>query len=140
MFHDFLLPKRPPGMYHPGEYWYGTTSPPLGSLIRDPLIEVLAARVRLLPSPSHCPPFSSYGRADVYAPQEVKQAHSAVEPLLTALWHAEFQQRFGQYRTALAMLADVGLEYGMTKWCRRTIEEILPQVCVPVLTSEQFYE
>ena len=51
-----------------------------------------------------------------------------MEPLLTAIWQAEFQRRYGHYRTALALLADVALELGMTKWCRRVVEEILPQV------------
>ena len=118
MYHDTLLPLRPPGAYHAREYWYAAASA-LGSHIRDPLLDVIAARVRPLPpSPPHA---LTHG-------QEVKQAHGAVEPLLTALWHAEFQQRFGLCRTALALLADVGLEYGMTRWCRRVVEELLPQV------------
>lgn len=37
-------------------------------------------------------------------------------------------QRFDLYRAALVLLADVGLEFGLTKWCRRIIEEIMPQV------------
>lgn len=65
---------------------------------------------------------------ELTAPQQVKQAQNTVEPLLNVVWHAEFQQRFGSYRTALVLLADVGLEYGMTKWCRRLIEDIMPQV------------
>ncbi|TFY63984.1 hypothetical protein EVJ58_g2910 [Rhodofomes roseus] len=60
--------------------------------------------------------------------QEADQGYTWVEPLLTATWQAEFQCRFGHYRTALVLLADVALELGMTKWCRRIIEEILPQV------------
>ena len=51
-----------------------------------------------------------------------------MEPLLTAIWQAEFQRRYGHYRTALVLLADVALELGMTKWCRRVVEEVLPQV------------
>lgn len=49
MHHEFLLPKRPPGTYHPREYWFGAGQGPqqvLGSLIRDPLFETLAAKVR----------------------------------------------------------------------------------------------
>ncbi|EKM55387.1 uncharacterized protein PHACADRAFT_208907 [Phanerochaete carnosa HHB-10118-sp] len=103
MYHEFLLPKRPPGTYHPREYWFGSGSQVLGSLIRDPLFEVIAAK-------------------------QVKQVQNTVESLLNVVWHAEFQQRFGSYRTALVLLADVGLEYGMTKWCRRLIEDIMPQV------------
>ncbi|GJE95105.1 hypothetical protein PsYK624_112850 [Phanerochaete sordida] len=105
MYHELLLPKRPPGAYHPREYWLGggAAAQPLGSLIRDPLFDVLAAK-------------------------EARQAPGAVAPLLNVLWHAEFQQRFGSYRTALVLLADVGLEYGMTAWCRRLLEDVMPQV------------
>lgn len=46
MYHDFLLPKRPPGTYHPREYWFGSGPQAMGSLIRDPLFEVIAAKVR----------------------------------------------------------------------------------------------
>ena len=65
--------------------------------------------------------------------QEVKQAHTAIEPLLTAVWHAEFLQRFDLYRAAIVLLADVGLEFGLTQWCGRLIDEILPQVCFRTL-------
>lgn len=58
--------------------------------------------------------------------------HTCIEQLLTALWHAEFQCRYGLYRTAIILLADIGLEFGMTKWCRRLIDEIMPQVCYHV--------
>jgi anaphase-promoting complex subunit 5 len=51
-----------------------------------------------------------------------------VEQLLRALWHSEFQCRYGSYRTAIILLADVGLEFGMTKRCKRILEEIMPQV------------
>lgn len=51
-----------------------------------------------------------------------------VEPLLTALWHSEFQCRLNLYRTAIILLADISLEFGMTKRCRRILEEIMPQV------------
>lgn len=64
--------------------------------------------------------------------QHADQGHAWVEPLLKALWHAEFQGRYGLYRTALVILADVGLEFGMTQWCRRIIDEIMPQVDIPV--------
>lgn len=70
--------------------------------------------------------------AEILYVQEKRQAHQYVEPLLRALWHAEFQQRWGLYRVALVMLADVGLEFGMTKWSRRLIEDILPQVTISV--------
>ena len=60
--------------------------------------------------------------------QEVKQAHTSVEPLLTAIWHAEFLQRYAYYRVATVLLADVGLEFGLTKWSGRIIDEVYPQV------------
>ena len=58
----------------------------------------------------------------------MKQAQTAIEPLLTSLWHSEFQQRFGVYRAALILLADVGLQFGLTRWSRRIVEEVMPQV------------
>lgn len=51
-----------------------------------------------------------------------------VEKLLVALWHAEFQCRYGLYRSGLILLADIALEFGMTKKSRRILEEIMPQV------------
>ncbi|OCH95526.1 hypothetical protein OBBRIDRAFT_816439 [Obba rivulosa] len=101
-FTEFLKPKRPNGPYMPREYWTGTSTP-LGSIIRDPLYEIIQMR-------------------------GVDQAHTCIELLLTALWYAEFQGRYGLYRTAIILLADVGLEFGMTKWCRRILEEIMPQI------------
>jgi anaphase-promoting complex subunit 5 len=65
--------------------------------------------------------------------QQVGQAATAVEQLLRALWHSEFQCRFGSYRTAIILLADVGLEFGMTKRCKRILEEIMPQVSDPII-------
>jgi hypothetical protein len=55
-------------------------------------------------------------------------ASISVERLLQALWHSEFQFRLNLYRTGIILLADVGLEYGMTKHCRRILDEIMPQV------------
>ncbi|KAJ7582745.1 hypothetical protein C8J56DRAFT_791650 [Mycena floridula] len=54
----------------------------------------------------------------------------AIEQLLTALWHSEFLFRLPLYRTAIILLADVGLEFGMSKRCRRILEEIMPQVII----------
>ena len=48
--------------------------------------------------------------------------------MLKALWHAEFMQRYDLYRVGMILLADVGLEYGMTKWSCKVIDEIFPQV------------
>jgi hypothetical protein len=64
----------------------------------------------------------------MFPSKQVGQASTAVEQLLRALWHSEFQGRYGSYRTAIILLADVGLEFGMTKRCKRILEEIMPQV------------
>ncbi|PPQ78100.1 hypothetical protein CVT25_015634 [Psilocybe cyanescens] len=37
-------------------------------------------------------------------------------------------RRFNLYRTAIIILADIGLEFGMTKRSRQILEEIMPQV------------
>lgn len=60
--------------------------------------------------------------------QKYDQAPAAVEQLLSALWKSEFQCRYGLYRTGMILLADVGLEFGMSKKCRQIMEEIMPQV------------
>jgi len=60
--------------------------------------------------------------------QRFDQGPSAIEQLLTALWHSEFQCRLNLYRTGIISLADIGLEFGMTKRCRKILEEIMPQV------------
>ncbi|KAI0082698.1 hypothetical protein K474DRAFT_1702690 [Panus rudis PR-1116 ss-1] len=105
MYHEFLKPKQPMTNLVHQDYWYSTCKDaiPSGSIIKDPLFDVLAMR-------------------------QVDQAHQHIEPLLRALWHSEFQQRYGSYRVAILMLADIGLEYGLTKWCRRIVDEIMPQV------------
>ena len=51
-----------------------------------------------------------------------------VDKLLVALWHAEFQCRYGLYRTGLVMLADISLEFGLSQKARRMVEDIMPQV------------
>ncbi|KAF9246549.1 hypothetical protein BU15DRAFT_85302 [Melanogaster broomeanus] len=56
------------------------------------------------------------------------QAVTAIQPLLQSLWHSEFHGRFPLYRIGVILLADIGLEFGMTKHCRRLLEGILPQV------------
>jgi anaphase-promoting complex subunit 5 len=61
--------------------------------------------------------------------QRSNQVASAIEPLLKALWQSEFQGRLHLYRVAVVLMADIGLEFGMTKGSRRILEEIFPQVC-----------
>ena len=51
-----------------------------------------------------------------------------VDKLLVALWHAEFQCRYGLYRAGLIMLADISMEFGLSRKAQRMVEEIMPQV------------
>ncbi|THH12641.1 hypothetical protein EW146_g7506 [Bondarzewia mesenterica] len=95
LYHDFLKPLRPPGPFNPKEYFFVDSGPP-ASIIRGPLYDVLHMR-------------------------QADQGAVSVEKLLRALWHAEFQCRFGSYRTGIILLADVGLEFGMTKRCSTQI-------------------
>lgn len=60
--------------------------------------------------------------------KECSQAAHAIEQLLMALWNSEFLFRLSYYRTSIVLLADVGLEFGMSKRCRRILEEVMPQV------------
>ncbi|KAI0695904.1 hypothetical protein BC835DRAFT_1272629 [Cytidiella melzeri] len=102
MISDYLWPKR---FIHGAtlkEYTYGPSAP-LNSMIRDPLHEVLTLR-------------------------EAGQGHTVIQPLLTSIWHSEFQQRYACYRPGIILLADVALEFGMSRWCRRIMEELMPQV------------
>ncbi|KAI9458485.1 hypothetical protein F5148DRAFT_1001378 [Russula earlei] len=101
-YNDLLRTMRPAGPFNPRDYFFNATASTT-SIIQDPLYEILQMR-------------------------QVGQAATAVEQLLRALWHSEFQCRYGSYRTAIILLADVGLEFGMTKRCRRILEEIMPQV------------
>ena len=134
---EYLGPRRPQMPdHHPREYQWATE--PIGSIIRDPLHEVMVMRVSLFSCASfrarvrarhqqltvlfHLPPPPSH------ASQLCGQGHACVDQLLTALWHAEYHGRYGLYRTAVILLADVGLEFGMTKWCRRVLDEVMPQV------------
>ena len=60
--------------------------------------------------------------------QKANQGATSVEYVLKALWQSEYQGRFRQYRLAMVLLADAGLEFGMTVWSRRLVEEVMPQV------------
>jgi len=54
---------------------------------------------------------------------------SGIDHLLKALWHSEFLCRFALYRTGIILLADISLEFGMSKRSRQILEEVMPQVC-----------
>lgn len=56
------------------------------------------------------------------------QATAGIEHLLRALWHSEFLFRLHEYRTGVILLADAGLEFGMSKRSRMLVEGIMPQV------------
>ncbi|THH03854.1 hypothetical protein EW145_g5954 [Phellinidium pouzarii] len=60
--------------------------------------------------------------------QKVNQGITSVDHILKALWQSEYQGRFRLYRLAAILLADVGLEFGMTVWSRRLAEEVMPQI------------
>ena len=111
---------RPTGPFNPRDYFFNATASTT-SIIQDPLYEFLQMRVCLFFTKSQ----EIYGMS---LQQHVGQAATAVEQLLRALWHSEFQCRYGSYRTAIILLADVGLEFGLTRRCKRILEEIMPQV------------
>ncbi|KAJ7709939.1 armadillo-type protein [Mycena rosella] len=101
-YREILLPRRPPGEFKPRHYSLTPSGLRL-SKIHDPLWDVIQMR--------HC-----------------DQATSAIDGLLTALWHSEFLGRLNLYRTGIILLADVGLDYGMSKRSRRILEDIMPQI------------
>ncbi|PIL23911.1 hypothetical protein GSI_13662 [Ganoderma sinense ZZ0214-1] len=98
---DYLIPKRPNGPHTAREYSWGRD--PMGCTIRDPLYDAMLNRM-------------------------CEQSHASVDQLLTALWHAEYHGRYNLYRTAIILLADAGLEFGLTKWCKRLVDEVMPQI------------
>jgi hypothetical protein len=117
LFREYLLPRKPQGEYNPAHYFFQEPSKSSTS-ISGSLYEVLQTRVgRFI---SYCLHSHKYQRYDEHT--------SSIEQLLKALWHSEFQGRLQLYRTAIILLADVGLHFGMTYRSRRILEEIMPQV------------
>ncbi|GLB34986.1 putative microtubule associated protein [Lyophyllum shimeji] len=102
LYREYLLPRRPPGDYNPRAYVNNAPNPS-GNKTQDPLYEVIQMR-----------------RHD--------QATASIEQLLKGLWHSEFLLRLNDYRTGIILLADVMLEFGMSKRSRRILEDIMPQV------------
>ncbi|KAJ7343519.1 hypothetical protein DFH08DRAFT_872936 [Mycena albidolilacea] len=109
-YREILLPRRPPGEFKPRLYSL-TQEGSKVSKIHDPLWDFIQM-------------------------QQCDQATSAIDGLLTSLWHSEFLGRLNLYRTGIILLADVGLEYGMSKRSRRILEEIMPQI-IPGQDLEQ---
>ncbi|KAJ8083776.1 hypothetical protein PM082_002542 [Marasmius tenuissimus] len=102
LFREFILPKRPPGEFNPRHYLHRAPTT-TENKIANPLYEVIEMKER-------------------------EQASMAIEPLLTALWHSEFLFRLHYYRTGMVLLADVGLEFGLSRRCKHLIEDIMPQI------------
>lgn len=63
--------------------------------------------------------------------QRYDQSTTAIEQLLKALWHSEFLTRLTDYRTGIILLADISLEFGMSKRSQRILDEIMPQARKP---------
>lgn len=95
------------------------------------MYETMRLRVSTLPSHVSLVRISITSRV-----QQADQGAVSVERLLRAIWHAEFQCRYGSYRTGIILLADVGLEFGMSKRCRKIMEEILPQVSLSTIQTQ----
>ncbi|KAK0500607.1 hypothetical protein EDD18DRAFT_1348017 [Armillaria luteobubalina] len=102
LYFSFLLPRKPPGDFNPRYYTLDSTATQT-SKIFDDLHEVIRMRI-------------------------CEQSPTAIHHLLTSLWHSEFLLRLNLYRTSIIMLADVGLELGLTKRSRRMLERIMPQL------------
>ncbi|KAK0466412.1 uncharacterized protein EV420DRAFT_1261755 [Desarmillaria tabescens] len=102
LYSSLLLPRKPPGDYNSRHYILDHTPTPTLKIFDD-LHEVIRMRA-------------------------CEQSPTAVHHLLTSLWHSEFLLRLNLYRTSIIMLADVGLELGLTKRSRRMLERIMPQL------------
>lgn len=66
----------------------------------------------------------------VFPSQSFDKSVTVVDHLLRALWEAEYQGRFSLYRLGIVLLADVGLEFMMTKWSTSILDDVMPQVRV----------
>ncbi|KAJ3728128.1 hypothetical protein DFJ43DRAFT_1084857 [Lentinula guzmanii] len=104
LYREFLLPRQPSGQRNARHYVH--ISPPhlvpIGE-ISDTLHEVLRLR-------------------------ECDASGITTEQLLKTLWHSEFLFRIQHYRVAIILLADAGLQLGLSKSSQRMIEDILPQI------------
>ncbi|KAG8713734.1 hypothetical protein FRC08_012891 [Ceratobasidium sp. 394] len=57
-----------------------------------------------------------------------QQIPLALQPLLDALWTTEFRGTWNLYRTAVALLADLGIGLGMARSGREFLEECMSQI------------
>ncbi|PPR03777.1 hypothetical protein CVT24_007495 [Panaeolus cyanescens] len=101
-FRAFLLERVPIDGFNPREYLFDMRWDTM-STIKESLFQVIQAR-------------------------DQDQAASSIDHLLSALWYSEFLCRFNLYRTSIILLADIGLEFNLSKRSRRILEEIMPQV------------
>ncbi|QRW14582.1 APC5 (anaphase-promoting complex subunit 5) domain-containing protein [Ceratobasidium sp. AG-Ba] len=62
---------------------------------------------------------------DVFHAQQIPLS---LQPLLDALWTTEFRGTWGLYRTAVALLADLGIGLGMARSGREFLEECMSQI------------
>lgn len=67
-------------------------------------------------------------RTQEYSSQDREQGYQAINALLAALWHSEFLGRLHLYRISIVLLADIGLDFGLSHRCKRILEELMPQV------------
>lgn len=102
LYQEVLLVRRPAG-YHNMKFFDLDSEGPPRSKIHEALGEVLQLR-------------------------KCGQATNGMEHLLRALWHSEFLFRLHEYRTGIVLLADVGLEFGMSKRSRALVDDIMPQI------------
>ena len=120
LYREFFLPKRPKGSCNPKHYLFDVEDEKISS-ISESLYQLLQLRVR---KPLHEWVVRSLPL------KERDQITSGVDHLLRALWHSEFLCRMGLYRTAILLLADVSLQFGLSKKARRILAEIMPQVFI----------
>lgn len=99
---ELLIPRRPHGPSNPKEYLFDVEWDRLSN-IRESLYQMLQLK-------------------------QHDQAALGIDHLLKALWHSEFLCRYDLYRSCIIVLADVGLEFGMSKRSKQILEEIMPQV------------
>ncbi|KAJ4485910.1 hypothetical protein J3R30DRAFT_3442822 [Lentinula aciculospora] len=104
LYQEFLLPRQPPGERNARHYVYTPRprSVPVGK-ISDSLHEALRLR-------------------------ECEASGIMTEQLLKSLWHAEFLFQIHHYRIAVILLADAGLQLGLTESSQKMIEDIMPQL------------
>ncbi|KIK70807.1 hypothetical protein GYMLUDRAFT_210293 [Collybiopsis luxurians FD-317 M1] len=82
-------------------------------------------------NPMHTPHFKGKifsSLSEVLRMREYEASSITMEQLLRSLWHSEFLFRMHHYRTAVVLLADAGLQFGLSTRSRRMIEDIMPQI------------